>query len=88
MRATEILEAMPALTPEERAQVKALLDRPAAAPLRRMIEEEFACHLAVGGGCHFPEKSGDYDFHAHKPVEVKGTPLSPMITEEHRQLKL
>ena len=81
MRVTEILQAMPALTPEDRAQVKALFDKLAAAPVRRMIEEEFARHLAARD---FAERSGDYDFHAYKPIEVIGTPLSRMITEEHR----
>ncbi len=85
MSITEILEAIPTLSPEELAQVKTLLDTLPSAPSPQMTEEEFARHLAAKGIVTLPSRMTDEDiadFNDYKPIEVKGTPLSQMIIEE------
>lgn len=87
MSVTEILEAISYLSPEDRAQVKALLDTLAAAPVPRMTEEEFARRLAAKGIATLPGSLTDEDFaeeEAWKPIVVEGAPLSEMIIEERR----
>ena len=87
MSVTEILEAISNLSPEDRAQVKALLDTLAAAPVPHMTGEEFARRLAAKEIATLPESLTDEDFaeeDAWKPIEVKGAPLSEIIIEERR----
>lgn len=91
MSVTEILEALPALSPEERAQVKALIDSLPDAPAPQMTEDEFEQYLATKGVITLPEpmteeerEKEQAEFDAYEPIEVKGTPLSQMIIEERR----
>ncbi len=88
MSVTEILEALPALSPEERAQVKALLDSFPTSTEPLMTGSEFAEYLAAKGIVTLPqplsaeELAADDD--AWEPIEVMGEPLSQMIIRERR----
>jgi broad specificity phosphatase PhoE len=82
MNAKEILEAVRALSPEERAQVRALLDTPPDAPLSP--EEEAQARLLAAGllGETAPRPATGWT--RHTPVEIKGKPLSWTIANERR----
>lgn len=87
MSLNDVLEAVRTLSPEDRAQVKALLDSLPVASTPQMTEEEYAAHLAAKGIATLPEPMTDEDIveeDAWEPVEVTGKPLSQMIIEERR----
>ena len=82
MSVEEILEAARALSPEERAQGRALLDTPPGAPLSP--EEGAQARLRAAGllGEAVPSPAGCRT--RHTPVEIKGRPLSWTIVDERR----
>ena len=91
MSLPEILEAVRALTPEEQAQVRRLLDAPDNDPPLLMTEDDFEKYLAAKGVISIPSplteeerarKQAEFD--AYQPVKVEGIPLSRMIVEERR----
>lgn len=87
MSLNKVLEAVRTLSPEERAQVKALLDSLPVGAKPQMTEEEYAAHLAAKGVVTLPEPMTDEDMaeeDAWEPVEITGKPLSQMIIEERR----
>lgn len=87
MSVNEVLDAVRALSPEEQAQVRALLDSLQGAPAPLMTEDEFARHLAAKGVVTLPEPMTEEDIAEEdewEPIEVQGTPLSQMIIEERR----
>ena len=84
MSVNEVLDAVRALSPEERAQVKALLDTP---PSDQTDAEAKAARMLVDEGL----LTGDTQqvltgrrSPRHSPVEIKGKPLSETIIEERR----
>lgn len=84
MSVTEVLEAVRALSDEERAQVKALLDTLTSASKPQMTEDEFEQYLAAKGIATLPEPMTEDDWREEQewePIEVEGTPLSQMIIE-------
>ncbi len=87
MSVNEVLDAVRALSPEERAQVRALLDSLQSVPVPQMTEDQFKQYLAAKGFITLPEPMTEED-HAEEdewePIEVQGTPLSQMIIEERR----
>ena len=87
MSVTEILEALPALSPDERAQVKALIDSLPNAPAPQMTEDEFEQYLAAKGVITLPAPMTEDDWREEEgwhPIEVEGKPLSQIIIEERR----
>lgn len=91
MSVTEILEAVRALSPEERSQVKALIDSLPSSDELQMSEDEFERHLAAKGIITNPTPMTEEEraiaqaaFDAYEPVEVGGIPISQMIIEERR----
>ncbi len=88
MSVTEILEALPALSPEERAQVKSLLDSLPTSTEPLMTESEFAEYLAAKGIVTLPQPLSAEELAADdddwEPIEVTGEPLSQMIIRERR----
>lgn len=86
MSVTEVLEAVRALSDEERAQVRALLDTLPSAPQPQMTEDEFEQYLAAKGIASIPDRDADPDLEEehYEPITVEGTPLSQMIIDERR----
>ncbi len=87
MSVNEVLDAVRALSPEERAQVRDLLDSLQSAPEPEMTEDEFARYLAAKGVVTLPEPMTEEDLAEEdewKQIEAQGTPLSQMIIEERR----
>ncbi len=86
MSVTEILEAIPNLSLEERAQVKALLDTLPSSPEPQMTEDEFESYLAASGIASIPDRAAEpeLDDEDYEPITVTGTPLSEMVIEERR----
>ena len=87
MSVNEVLDAVRALSPEERAQVRALLDSLQGASEPQMTEDQFARYLAAKGVVTLPEPMTEEDLAEEdewEPIEVQGTPLSQMIIEERR----
>lgn len=83
MSVKEVLEAVRTLSPEERAQVRALLDTLPDAPLSP--DEEAQARLRAAGllaesGGRRPAGSQA----RHTPVEIIGEPLSQTVIEERR----
>lgn len=81
MSVKEVLEAVQALSPEERAQVRALLDTLPDAPLSP--EEEAQARLRAAGLLATGRRSASGRAR-HTPVEIKGEPLSQTVVEERR----
>ncbi len=83
MSVTEILEALPALSPEDRAQVKALLD---TLPDQSADAEDQARQTLMRAGLLRRPQARRTRFIASggTPVEIKGAPLSETIIEERR----
>ena len=84
MSINEVLDAVRALSPEERAQVKALLDTlpsdqadAQAKAARRLVDEG----LLAGD---MQQVLTDRRSPRRSPVEIKGKPLSETIIEERR----
>ncbi len=90
MSVTEILEAIPNLSLEERAQVKALLDTLPSLPEPRITEDEledaFEHELMTEGvlGEARPLPQDDPEFYSYRPVTATGEPVSEIIIEERR----
>lgn len=91
MSVNEVLDAVRALSPEERAQVRDLLDSLQGAPAPLMTEDEFEQYLAAKGVITLPgpvteeeRARGQAEFEAYKPITVAGQPISEMIIEERR----
>jgi hypothetical protein len=83
MSVKEVLEAVRTLSPEERAQVRALLDTLPDAPLPP--DEEAQARLRADG--LLAESGGrrpDGRRERHTPVVIKGQPLSRTVVEERR----
>lgn len=83
MSVKEVLEAVRTLSPEERAQVRALLDTLPDTSLPP--DEEAQARLRAAGllaesGGRRPAARGT----RHTPVEIKGGPLSQTVIEERR----
>lgn len=83
MSVKEVLEAVRTLSPEERAQVRALLNTLPDSPLPP--EEEAQARLRAAGlltetGARRPAARRT----RHTPVEIKGEPLSRTVVEERR----
>lgn len=80
MSVKEVLEAVRALSPEERAQVRALL---ATLPDASTSPEEGAQVRLRQAGLLSETKPRQASTRArHTPVEIKGKPLSETIVEE------
>lgn len=75
MSVTEILEAVCALSSEERAQVRTLLDTLPTSTEPLMTEDEFAEYLAAKGVIA-PLTRTEPDDDDWEPIEVTGKPLS------------
>ncbi len=90
MSVNEILEAIPNLTTEERAQVKALLDTLPSSPEQQVTEDEledaFERELMTEGvlGEARPLPQDDPEFYGYRPVTATGKPVSEIIIEERR----
>jgi hypothetical protein len=82
MNVEEILEAVRVLSPEERAQVRALLDTPPDATLSP--EEGAQARLRAAGVLGATAPRLTIDRTRHTPVEIKGKPLSWTILDERR----
>jgi len=83
MSVKEVLEAVRTLSPEERAQVRALIDTLPDSPLPP--DEEAQARLRAAGlltetGVRHPAARG----RRHTPVEIKGEPLSRTVIEDRR----
>ena len=83
MSVIEVLEAVRALSDEERAQVKDLLNTLSPAPQPQMTEDEFEQYLAAKGIATIPDRDADPDLEKedYEPIIVEGTPLSQIIIE-------
>lgn len=80
MSVKEVLEAVRALSPEERAQVRALLD---TLPDASSSPEEEAQARLREAGLLGETKPREVSARARRtPVEIKGKPLSETIVEE------
>ncbi len=91
MSVNEVLDAVRALSPEDRAQVRGLIDSLQETPSPLMTEDEFEQYLAAKGVITLPEPRTEEErareqaeFEAYEPIKVGGTPLSRMIIEERR----
>ncbi len=86
MSVAEVLEAVRALSLEERAQVKALLDSLPSLSAPQMTEDEFEQYLAAKGIASIPDRAADPDLEEeqYEPITVTGTPLSQIVIEERR----
>lgn len=86
MSVTEVLEKVRALSDDEWAQVKALLDTVPVAAKPMMTEGEFAEYLAAKGiiAPLVRTEPDDDDDEEWEPIEVAGKPLSQIIIEERR----
>lgn len=82
MSVKEVLEAVRTLSPEERAQVRALLDTLPSAPTSP--EEEAQARLRAAGLLGETGPRATAGRARHTPVEIKGKPLSQTIVEERR----
>lgn len=82
MSVKEILEAIRVLSPEERAQVRALLNTLPDAPLSP--EEEAQARLRAAGLLAETGRRPSSGRARHTPVEIKGVPLSWTIIDERR----
>jgi hypothetical protein len=82
MSVKEVLEAVPTLSPEERAQVRALLDTLLTAT--PSPEEEVQVRLRKAGLLSETKPRAGNVRARHTPVEIKGQPLSETIIEERR----
>ena len=82
MRMKEILETIRVLSPEERAQVRALLDTPPDATLAS--EEGAQAGLRAAGPPGETVRRLATGRTRHTPVEIKGRPLSWTIVDERR----
>lgn len=83
MSVKEVLEAVRTLSPEERAQVRALLDTLPNTPLPP--DQEAQARLRAAG--LLMETGGQPSAGSrtrHTPVEIKGRPLSQTVVEERR----
>jgi hypothetical protein len=78
----EVLEAVRALSPEERAQVRALLDTPPDTLLSP--EDEVLARLRAAGLLGETVRRPATGRTRHTPVEIKGIPLSRTIVDERR----
>jgi hypothetical protein len=82
MSVKEILEAVRALSPEERAQVRTLLDMP---PNTTLSPEEGAqARLRAAGLLGETVRRPATGRSRHTPVKIKGRPLSWTIVDERR----
>ena len=82
MSVEETLEAIRGLSPEERAQVRALLDMPPDAPLS--LEEDVQARLRAAGLLGETAQRPAAGRTRHTPVKIKGMPLSQTIVDERR----
>jgi len=82
MSVKEVLEAVRTLSPEERAQVRSLLDTLPDAPLAP--EEEAQARLRAAGLLAETGRRSAPGRTRHTPVEIKGKPLSQTVVEERR----
>ena len=80
MSVNEILEAVKGLSPEEREQVRALLDTLSDAPASP--EEAAQARLRDAGLLAETKQPRASARARHTPVEIKGKPLSETIIEE------
>jgi hypothetical protein len=78
----EVLEAIRALTPEERTQVRAFLDALPEAPLSS--QEEAPARLRVVGLLSETWQRSTTGRPRRTPVEIRGKPLSWTIVDERR----
>jgi hypothetical protein len=85
---SKFLEEAKTLTPDERRQLRSLLDEPAAAQPGLSKEEHLARVLLDRGIITRirpkPTEADIARFNAWKPVPIKGKPLSETIIEERR----
>lgn len=83
MSVKEVLEAVRTLTPEERAQVRALLDTLPDGSLP--TEEEAQARLRAAGLLAETGQGRSATVRTRRtPVEIKGAPLSQTVVEERR----
>jgi hypothetical protein len=82
MSVEEILEAIQALSPEERVQARAFLDTPPDATLSS--EEGAQARLHAAGLLGETVRRPAIARTRHTPVEIKGRPLSWTIIDERR----
>ncbi len=83
-----LLEVVKGLTPEERLQLRRLLDEPAPVQPASSTEERLARDLLERGIItkirSKPTAADIARFNAWKPVPITGKPLSQTIIEERR----
>jgi hypothetical protein len=82
----KVIEEVKALTPDERRQIKALIDslleQPASGPSVELLDQRL---LQAGVISEIPPLLTDVSrFVEWKPVEVTGKPLSEIIIEDRR----
>lgn len=83
MSVKEVLDAVRTLSPEERAQVRALLDTLPDAPLSP--DEEAQARLCAAGLLAETGGRRPAGRRARRtPVEIKGQPLSQTVVDERR----
>lgn len=83
MSVKEVLEAVRTLTPEERAQVRALLDTLPDGPFPP--DEEAQARLRAAGLLAETRQERSATVRTRRtPVEIKGGPLSQTVVEERR----
>lgn len=82
MSVKEVLEAVRTLSPEERAQVRALLDTLPDTP--PSPDEDAQARLRAAGLLGETGRRSPADRTRHTPVEIKGKPLSQTVVEERR----
>lgn len=80
MSVNEVLEAVRAMSPEERAQVRAVLDTLPSTPLTP--EEQAQRRLYEAGLLGETGRRATSTRARYSPVEIKGKPLSETIIEE------
>ncbi|HEY0323461.1 MAG TPA: hypothetical protein VGC66_21060 [Pyrinomonadaceae bacterium] len=80
MSVNEVLEAVRAMSPEERAQVRALLNKLSGSS--QSSEESVQAKLREAGLLTEARPHQTSRRARHTPVEIKGKPLSETIIEE------
>jgi hypothetical protein len=81
MSVNDVLEAVRAMSPEERARVRALLD---LLPTEPRSPEEHAQRNLYEAGLPIETEARRVPARARHPVPIKGKPLSETVIEERR----
>lgn len=78
-------EEMRSLAPEEKREVRELVESLLFEPTKpKMTEDEFERYLAAKCVISLPEESAEADDDDWEPVELTGQPLSEMLVEDRR----